>query len=449
MSTHALRARLREKSGALAELKVKAFAAEAKPEDKEALKGLLAEIKAIEDDLDLAEATEATEAKHTRPAAAPVGQPATVPAVAAQPEVKELDQQIAIVAAGVIKAGKTGDPVQILKDEGYTGLVDKLLTDVNRSKMARGEKAVNTLVDAEGGVLVPTTMVGGIAPILRQQSTFLAANPTRVQLVSGRFSQPRGATGATAAYVAEGGLKPVSTPTFDDIDMRAKKLAGIVPMTNEARKWTVGNLEQYVREDLRNALALTMDLNAYLGTGAGASPLGILRKAGVQTYAPTFGTATAPTLAEVDALVNGMILMLTAVNIYNGGRWRWVMPYRTVMRLSTMRVGGTNGDLAFPELSGDAPRFRGIPVIVSSQIPTNGGGTTDETTIALVDFAHVLFGEEEAIVIKVSDQATLDTDGAGTLLHLFQQNMFAILAESEHDFGLRYAPAVVKATIRF
>jgi hypothetical protein len=50
----------------------------------------------------------------------------------------------------------------------------------------------------------------------------------------------------------------------------------------------------------------------------------------------------------------------------------------------------------------------------------------------------------------MSDQATIDVDGAGDLVHLFQQNMFALLAEMAHDFGLRYAKAVVKATaIRF
>jgi hypothetical protein len=47
-------------------------------------------------------------------------------------------------------------------------------------------------------------------------------------------------------------------------------------------------------------------------------------------------------------------------------------------------------------------------------------------------------------VLKMSDQATLDVDGSGTLVHLWQQNMFAILAEAMHDFGLRTVKAVVK-----
>ena len=130
------------------------------------------------------------------------------------------------------------------------------------------------------------------------------------------------------------------------------------------------------------------------------------------------------------------------------------MSYRTAMRLADMRVGDNNGELAYPTMQGigqsQPVMWKGFPVIVMSQIPTNGGVTTDETTIALADFTHVLFGEEEGITMKMSDQATLDPDGTGAnLVHLWQQNMFAILAESMHDFGLRFAKAVVRATIRF
>ena len=123
------------------------------------------------------------------------------------------------------------------------------------------------------------------------------------------------------------------------------------------------------------------------------------------------------------------------------------MSYRSLMALGQKRVGDNDGDLAYPEATlGGTPMWKGFPVLVSNQVATNLGAGTNETTIALVDFSHVLFGEEETIRMSMSDQATLDVDGAGELLHLWQQNMFAILAESEHDVGLRYAKAVVKAT---
>ena len=75
---------------------------------------------------------------------------------------------------------------------------------------------------AEGGLLVPTPVSGGIMPLLRLESTFINASPVRVPLTNGQFVLARGLAGATASYIAEGALKPVSTPTFDSISMRAK-----------------------------------------------------------------------------------------------------------------------------------------------------------------------------------------------------------------------------------
>lgn len=442
MSTLALRAKLREKSSALATLKVKAFAAEAQDGDKDALKALLKEIKDLEDELELAEQVEAVEGRQAKAATDPVADPVR-PTVPANVKTVETDQVLSLAAAGVIKGKQLGvHPLKALEDEGYAQFAKEL---------GLAQKTVNTLVSSEGGVLVPAAQVGGgMIPFLRNESSFLDAGPMRVQFTNGQFKQGRGATGATASYVAQGALKPVSTPTFDAIDMSAKKLAGIVPLTNEARMWMVIDIENYVRQDLRSAISTVLDLNAWLGTGAGASPTGIFNKAGITTYTPTFAAPLVPTLAELDAMANGMILSLTTANLRAGGKWRWVMSYRTFLRLSSMRVGDNDGDMAYPTMQGATPTWKGFPVVVTNQIPTNGGGTTDETTIALVDFTHVLFGEEQGVVIRMSEQATLDPDGTGeNLIHLFQQNMFAILAETMHDFGLRYAKAVVKATIRF
>lgn len=451
MTLEELRALLKQKSGQLDTLQARAFGKDGTDEDLTALENALKEVEEINRKIDLAEKAEAVKARASVPAAAPAGMGHNGgPIMHAQPAEKvEAHRLVSFAAAAVIKTEKGGNAYQTLADEGFGHVAEQL--------WGAREKAVNTLVSSDGGVLVPTPAAqGGIMPILRGAASFLDANPTPVQLINGQFSQARGLAGASASYVAEGAAKPVSSPTFDAISMRSKKLAGIVPLTNEARKWMVPNIESYVREDLRAAMAATMDLNAYLGTGSGTSPLGILNKSGVQTFTPTFASPTAPTLAELDTFATGMILKFTTANLFANPRWRWLMPYRTAMKLSTIRDG--NGNLAFPTMElnnvlGGGPSWKGFPVVVTSQLPTNGGAGTDETTVALVDFTHVLFGEEEGIAVKMSDQATVNTTGAvnGTgLVHLWQQNMFAILAESEHDFGLRTSLAVVKATaIRF
>lgn len=441
-----LRAELKAKHDALGQIETKALGDGATDEDLAAYKKELADIERLETQIEtLAKAQEA----RARAAVPATGVPVQRTATDIQP--KELDQErrLTFTAAAITVARMTGEhPFKVLEDEGF-GQFAKELGEHPRNK----RKAVNTLVSAEGGILVPQAQVGGIVPLLRGETTFLEAGPTPIQLVNGQYKVARGATGASAGYVGEGGRKPVSTPTFDAIDMRSKKCAGIVMLTQEARKWTIGNIEAYVRADLRAAIGQALDLHMWLGTGSGSSPLGVLNKAGIQTFTGTFASGVNPTLAELDAFANGMLIRMVTNNIFaNRGRFRWVMSYRTAMFLGAIRTA--NGDLAFPTMQGAANganlTWKGYPVSIVHQLPTTGGAGTDEALLALVDMSHVLFGEEEGINMRYSEQATIDPDGTGeNNVLLWQDNMAAVLAEAEHDVGLRFSKAVVKATVRF
>ena len=449
MTIEQLRALLAQKMGALGPVKDKALAEQATAEDVTALEAAMAEIEGVEKKIDLAVKAEEAAARAAK--AVPPGTPATEDqlraTVPAAPDKKaEPAEMLAIVAAGIIKAGKGNNIIPVLEADGYTGFVGNL-----KRAAAKAGKSVNTLTSENGGVLVPTTLDNSIIPFLRNEATFLNSNPVRVQLVNGTFNQPRGATGATAGYVGEGARKPVTQPTFDAISMKAKKVAGIVPITQEAAAWTIGNIVGYIQDDLRDAIATALDLNAYLGTGSGDSPLGLFNRSGIQSVTPVFADPTAPTIQELTTMAKQFFLKLTSVNLTNMSRWRWTMSYRTALYIGSLRIGDdSNGELAFPEMQlGGEMKFFGVPVIVSNQFPINGGTGTNETMIGLVDFAHVLFGVTDGgITMKMSDQATIKTgvatDGSD-LLHLWQQNMFAILAEDQHDFGLRRSLAVVKA----
>lgn len=83
-------------------------------------------------------------------------------------------------------------------------------------------------------------------------------------------------------------------------------------------------------------------------------------------------------------------------------------------------------------------------VLVTNQFAENGGVNTDEGNVGLVDFAHVLFAEEEGMTMKTSTEATID-DG-GQLILLWQQNMSAILCEMQHDVTLDQPKAAALLT---
>jgi HK97 family phage major capsid protein len=61
------------------------------------------------------------------------------------------------------------------------------------------------------------------------------------------------------------------------------------------------------------------------------------------------------------------------------------------------------------------------------------------------DWSQAVYGQVEDVTIKISDQATL-TSG-GTQINLFQQNMFAVLAEIEIGFRVSDIAAFNKITV--
>lgn len=431
-------ARLKELVAELDELQKKE---QLSADDLKAINEKIAEIEAKEAEITTLKAAEAIRARQTVPADTEV--PASDRVVdrghnrppAAPQKKMEPDQKISLIAAASLKSMHLHQPyMKVLDDNGYGQFVQELQRSMSL------ERAVDTTV---ASVLIPQPLSAEIIELLRPETTFFQGNPKRVQFTNGKFKSPRGASGATASYVGEGAKKPVTGPTFDSIDMAPKKLAGIVLITKEAREWTLPNIEAYIRDDLRAAMAQATDLNAYFGTGVGDSPTGVLNITGVpsvdaQSYAP----GTAPSITQIDAFASKMILSITQANIGQAQTWKWLMSYRTLEFLKNLRVGDDTGVYAYPTLQLERPTWKGFGVLVTNQVAENLGATTDETTLSLLDFRHVLYGEEEGVVVKTSDQATIDV--SGTLVHLFQQNMDAILTETQHDFGLRHLHAVVK-----
>lgn len=454
-----MRARLRDLLAELPAIKAKALAEDASEADVVAFDAKLDEVEALNKNIDRGEREEALVARSSKVATAAIGaeDDPIEPKMFAAPQIKvDRTQAVGLLVAGAILGKANGvDPMQFLDDNGYGQFVKEVRYYQQKAAPTPSVNIVNGA--SSGGVLVPAPLSNSIIELLYPTTTFLQGGPRKVPLIGGKYHQARGATGATASYTGEGIKKPISAPTFNDINMQARKLATIVPITQEAKMWTVGDIEAFVRADAAMAMSVKMDQTAYFGTGVGDIPTGIFNKAGITTLTANgrFASMSAPTLAELDAAASAMVLSMTNANLYQNPAWAWLMPYRTLIKLQNMRVGSTfDGIAAYPELqrpadgSATGATWKGIRVLVSNQVPSNLGTGAIETTLSLIDFSQVLYGDEGSMIVKTSEEATLDS--SGTLIHLWQQNMFAILFEMFHDFGLRRNEAVVNMTdIRF
>jgi HK97 family phage major capsid protein len=403
-------------------------------DDLKAVGAKQVEIEAVEADIATLKKSEDIRARAAQPAT--VAANADVARTTLAAEAKEdmpIKQKVSLIAAATLKSRGNGQPViKVLADGGYPQFAEAIEREFK-------QRQVDTTV---ASALIPTPLANEIIEFLRPETTFFQGGPRRVQLTNGQFNSPRGASGATAGYIGEGAKKPVTGPTFDDVNLRSKKLAGIVLITQEARNWSLPNIDSYIRDDLSSAMAQAIDLNAYFGPGTGDSPLGILMGATIRYDANDYAAnKTAPSITEIDNMASKLILTLTLANIGQAPSWGWLMNYRTLEFLKNLRVGDDTGVYAYPELRVPVPMWKGFRVLVTNQVPINGGATTDESSLSLIDFRHVLYGEEEGVTVRTSDQATIDVNGV--LVHLWQQNMDAILMEARHDFGKRHGAATV------
>lgn len=364
----------------------------------------------------------------------------------AAPKTVKPEQQVSLAAAATVKSFATKQPVlKVLEDEGY----GQLAKEIAAGAKTRNSPNTPTVDTGIAQVFIPTVITTPFIDMLYPTTTFFQGGPKRVQFTSGKYTQPRKVLSGQATYVGEGQRKPLTSPDFDQIEMVAKKLTAITPLTMEAMNWSIVNLESAIRSDLSGAFQRKIDSQAYFGIGSSVAPTGILGMSGIGSFTASSyvnaGRLTKPQIVEVDAAAAALILSLTTQNVARTPSWAWLMSYRTYQYLCDLRVGDTTGIYAYPELRNITnPTWKGIRVLVSNQVPDNGGGTGDESVLALIDFKHVLYGEEEGFTLKTSSEATL-FDGT-TTIYLWQQNMFAVLAEAQHNWTLEHPEAVAKMT---
>lgn len=138
------------------------------------------------------------------------------------------------------------------------------------------------LVSAGGSNVVPQEL-GSLIDTLYQRSTILGLNPTHIPTM-GDLDLPKKTGNSTAYWVSgEGEAITTSTPTFSKISLRPKYLTGLVNIYARMLTQTSGAIENIVKQDLADVLAVELDRAAIQGSGSGSEPTGIINTSNVLT----------------------------------------------------------------------------------------------------------------------------------------------------------------------
>ena len=221
-----------------------------------------------------------------------------------------------------------------------------------------------------------------------------------------------------AAWVGETNAKPVSNPGLATKILRGYKLAVIVPFSNEFRR-DVATLYDAVVDRLPRALGAKFDATVF---GNGSAPgsdfdtfASVTAQAiGADAYAGL--VAADGDVAAHGGIMNGVVLAPQGKSILLSAVDRDGRP----LFINSVAEG------AIPMVLGARTlQSKGAYVAGTSPAPNKVG--------IVGDWTQAVYGTVEGVRITYSEDASLDL-GNGTLINMFQDNMFAVRAEIEVGF---------------
>ncbi len=217
-----------------------------------------------------------------------------------------------------------------------------------------------------------------------------------------------------AAWVGETAAKPVSNPGLETKVMRAYKLAVIVPFSNEFRR-DVSALYDALIERLPAALGKKFDDTVFHGAAPGSD-------------FDTLAAVTAQSLAS--DVYDGLVAADTDIALHGGV----VNGYVLSAQGRGVLLGAKDGDdrplFINNTAEGAIPMVLGAKTVLSKTAFKSGS----PSVIGYAgDWTQALWGMVEDVKLSYSEDATLDL-GGGSVINLFQQNMFAVRAEIEVGF---------------
>lgn len=292
------------------------------------------------------------------------------------------------------------------------------------------EKAVQVMDTTNSGVLVPTTpLTDEFVELLRADSI---VDKIASKMRKGSFNTTIAgmATGATSQWVGEGEAKPVTNATYNSVELKRHKVAGISVLTDELSRFNLFQGDQRILADLIESNRMLLDLTFIDDKPQDARrPAGSLNGATITDVAASDATSIKSALAALRRqFISENLSLSDAVYIMSETRANEWAELETPL-----------GAPVFPGLQ--APKgektINGIQVIESESAGT---------IVELVKASEFYLADEGQVEVAYSKDATI-TMPDGKLVHLFQENKEAIRAERFITWAKRRQK--VAAALRF
>lgn len=295
--------------------------------------------------------------------------------------------------------------------------------------------------DAQAGLLVPPEL---LAEVLRIKETQygLARRSMRYLPFSGPGNQrtiPALGTSVTVYWTDEGGKKKGTQPKFSIVTQTLKKLAAIVPLTEEIVEDSAVNLTALLGDLFAEATSKEEDIQFFTGTG---SPwTGILNNGSVNIVNQASGDVNQLTADDLLDMIDKQPSGALAGS-------KFYMHRKTLTIIRKLK-DVTSGQYIFQRPQDGQPgTIWDYPYELSDAFPEPTDVSTGEAYILFGNLQQAaVFGDKQQLRVKLLDQATITDTDDETVLNLAEQDMIAlrIVQRVGYVLALPKAVTVLKA----
>ena len=293
------------------------------------------------------------------------------------------------------------------------------------------EKALSAGSLADGGAIIPPEFSSAIIELLSSQSVVRDAGIS-IMPMNGSLTMAYIDSGSTAAYTGENTNITSSQPAFGQLQLSDKKLAALIPTSNDLLRNASPAGETVIRNDIVRAMKVKENSTFIRGLGGSGEPRGM------RGWCPAANSFDADATVSLDNTTDDLstaVFNLENADVDMEGAG-WIISPRTKTYLQNVRA--TDGYPFRAEMA--AGTILGFPFHSTTAIPNNlGAGTASEVYFA--SFPTLVIAESEALMVEVFPGGAYHN--GSSVVSGISQDQTVVRAIALHDFGARQRGAEI------
>lgn len=339
------------------------------------------------------------------------------------------------------KAIDTGKPAED-KNRNTTKIFMRALLagDKATCKALTTEQSGQSPDDAQAGLLIPVELRNEVLRIKETQYGLARRDMFYLPFSGPGNSRviPSLGTSVSVYWTEEGAKKKSTQPKFSIVTQTLKKLAAIVPMTEEIIEDSAINLTTLIATLFAEATAKEEDLQFFAGIG---NPwTGILNNGSVNIILQATGDVNQLTADDLLDMIDG-----TPSGALVGAKFYM---HRTILSI-LRKLKDIDGNYIFQAPTAGLPgTVWNYPYETSDAFPDKASVGVGDPYILFSNLKQAaVFGDKQQLRVKLLDQATITDVDDSTVINLAEQDMIAlrVVERVGYVLALPKAATVLKA----